>query len=527
MANSPSHAPDELGLLRAASKTDTLRFMQQTGTGPEFVVHYHELWLKGKNRHFFRTRLVDNVRRALEDLEVRQILSVAHRLVVRLGEGADPALAAERLRRVMGIAYFAPIHRCSGEIESIRRGSWEVLAGKRFSSFAVRAKTGGSEFPMKSMELRRVMGIAYFAPIHRCSGEIESIRRGSWEVLAGKRFSSFAVRAKTGGSEFPMKSMELERDLGALILDHLRREGRGEVRVNLSNPDITCRVEVIPGGALIYAERIEGCGGLPAATAGRLLCLLSGGFDSAVAAYKMMRRGVHLSFIHFYGVASRPGESSVPVATEIVERLTPYQYSSKLILIPFETIQREIVANAPEEFRILLYRRMMMRIAQEAARGERALGLVTGDSVGQVASQTLQNLAAVDSVARCTIYRPLSGDDKLDILETARRIGTYQISCEPFEDCCPRFMPRSPALHATAEELDRAEKALDVPGLVRGGLSAAEGVALKFELGQVTKKSFLPRGRVRGEPEPDRKQGPSQTGPREERSAVPSPAKAV
>ena len=471
MANSPSHAPDELGLLRAASKTDTLRFMQQTGTGPEFVVHYHELWLKGKNRHFFRTRLVDNVRRALEDLEVRQILSVAHRLVVRLGEGADPALAAERLRRVMGIAYFAPIHRCSGEIESIRRGSWEVLAGKRFSSFA--------------------------------------------------------VRAKTGGSEFPMKSMELERDLGALILDHLRREGRGEVRVNLSNPDITCRVEVIPGGALIYAERIEGCGGLPAATAGRLLCLLSGGFDSAVAAYKMMRRGVHLSFIHFYGVASRPGESSVPVAIEIVERLTPYQYSSKLILIPFETIQREIVANAPEEFRILLYRRMMMRIAQEAARGERALGLVTGDSVGQVASQTLQNLAAVDSVARCTIYRPLSGDDKLDILETARRIGTYQISCEPFEDCCPRFMPRSPALHATAEELDRAEKALDVPGLVRGGLSAAEGVALKFEFGQGTKKSFLPRGRVRGEPEPDRKQGPSQTGPREERSAVPSPAKAV
>ena len=473
--NSPLQTPNGLGLLRAAGKTDTLRIMQQTGRGPEFVVHYHELWLKGKNRNFFRTRLVDNLRRALEDLEVRQIQAVAHRLLVRLGENSDPVLAAERLSRIMGIAYFAPVLRTSGGIEDIRRGSWEVLAGKKFASFA--------------------------------------------------------VRAKISGSELPMNSMELERDLGTVILDHLRRDGRKEVRVDLSNPEITCRVEVIRGTALLYAERLEGCGGLPAATAGRLLCLLSGGFDSAVAAYKMMRRGVHLSFIHFYGAAARPGESSVPVATEIVERLTPYQYSSKLILIPLEAIQREIVAKAPEEFRILLYRRMMLRIAQEAARGQRALGLVTGDSVGQVASQTLQNLAAVDSVARCTIYRPLSGDDKLEILETARRIGTYGISCEPFQDCCPRFMPRSPALHATAEELDRGENALDVPGLVRLGLSSAEGVALKFERGQVRKKPFLPRRGIRreleAEEEPDRGKGASKKGAAQERSAVPSPARPV
>jgi len=446
-------------------KTYTLRIMRPEATGSEFVVHYHELWLKGKNRNFFRTRLVDNVRRALGDMEVLKIQSVAQRLVLSLGEGTDLGQVAERLRRVMGIAYFASVHRSSTKVESIRRQAWEVLARKKFSSFA--------------------------------------------------------VRAKTAGSKFPMKSMELERDLGAVILNHLSREGRGEVKVNLSSPEITCRVEIIPGGALIYTERIEGCGGLPAATGGRLLCLLSGGFDSAVAAYKMMRRGVHLSFVHFYGVPSRPGESSVPVATDIVSQLTHYQYSSKLLLIPFESIQREIMTNAPEKFRILLYRRMMFRIAQEALRSERALGLVTGDSVGQVASQTIQNLAAVDSAVKCTIYRPLSGDDKLDILETARRIGTYQISCEPFHDCCPRYMPRAPALHATTEELDYGEGALDIIGLVRSGLSVAGGIALKFDRGQVEKKPFFPRTPIECEVQSNQAKYTFEPNLKEKRSASP------
>ena len=163
----------------------------------------------------------------------------------------------------------------------------------------------------------------------------------------------------------------------------------------------------------------------------------------------MMKRGAHLSFVHFWGGGARPGESSVHVARELVRRLVPWQFSAKLYLVPFEPVQREIVARAPEKFRILLYRRMMLRIAERIARSNRALGLITGDSLAQVASQTLHNMAAVGAATRMPLYRPLVGDDKIEIMDAAQKIGTHDISAEPFHDCCPIFMPRNPALHAS------------------------------------------------------------------------------
>ena len=181
---------------------------------------------------------------------------------------------------------------------------------------------------------------------------------------------------------------------------------------------------VHPGPSLlVYARKIPGAGGLPPNTAGRMTCLLSGGFDSAVAAHKMMKRGAHLSFVHFWGGGARPGESSVHVARELVRRLVPWQFSAKLYLVPFEPVQREIVASAPEEFRILLYRRMMLRIAERIARSGHSLGLITGDSLGQVASQTLHNMAAVGDAIRMPLYRPLAGDDKLEIMAVAQPLG--------------------------------------------------------------------------------------------------------
>ena len=207
-------------------------------------------------------------------------------------------------------------------------------------------------------------------------------------------------------------------------------------------------MEIVPGKALIYARRVEGPGGLPAVTSGRLVALLSGGFDSSVAAYKMMRRGCHVTFVHFFGTPSPARNSSTGVAEDLVRTLTPYQFTSRLYRIPFDAVQRQIVAGAHESYRVLLYRRMMARIARDIAWAERALGLVTGDSVSQVASQTLHNLKAIDQGLDLPVYRPLAGDDKAEILRLARQIGTYKISCEPFEDCCPRFMPRSPAIFA-------------------------------------------------------------------------------
>jgi thiamine biosynthesis protein ThiI len=221
--------------------------------------------------------------------------------------------------------------------------------------------------------------------------------------------------------------------------------------------------------------------------------LLSGGFDSAVAAYKMMRRGCHAAFVHFFGSPSPSRDSSSGVAEEIVRILTPYQFTSRLYLVPFDAVQRQIVAAAQESFRVLLYRRMMARMAREIARAEHALGLVTGDSVSQVASQTLHNLAAIDHGLDLPIYRPLAGDDKSEILRLARQIGTYKISCEPFEDCCPRFMPRAPAIFAQPQQLDRAEAGLDIAALLRMGLEATTVRSFKFERGSVTTREGPPR----------------------------------
>src|ERR1700678_450923 len=287
-----------------------------------------------------------------------------------------------------------------------------------------------------------------------------------------QQFSDFAVRVKRSDKSFPQSSLEAESAIGKYLLDQLRAQNR-DVRVRLKDPNLTCHVEIMRQIALVYACKIPGAGGLPANTAGRMMCLLSGGFDSAVAAYHMMKRGAHLSFAHFYGSGAMPGESSLHVASGLARQLVPYQFHAKLYRIPFEPIQREIVRYAPENYRVLLYRRMMLRIAEVLAKRDRALALVTGDSLGQVASQTLRNLVAVDAASRMVVFRPLIGTDKIEIMATAQKIGTYDISSEPFHDCCPVFLPRMPALYASAEDLDEAESELDVPGLITLGLQSA------------------------------------------------------
>jgi len=396
------------------------------------VAHYHELWLKGGNRRFFLSKLLAAVRTTLQGLDLVRVALPADRLVIELGEGASLEEARERLERVLGVAFYA----------------------------VARPVDRGGEQPL------------------------EDICRAAWEEVAGERFATFAVRAKRSDKSFAHNVAEIESVVGRYLLERLREAGR-EVRVQLRDPELTCRIEIPPGPALVYARKIPGPGGLPANTAGRMACLLSGGFDSAVAAYKMMKRGAHLTFMHFWGGGARPGESSVHVARELTRRLVPYQFSAKLHLVPFESIQREIVAHAPETYRILLYRRMMLRITERLALADRAQGIVAGDSLGQVASQTLHNMVAVGDAVRMPVFRPLAGDDKQEILAIARKIGTYEISAEPFHDCCPIFLPRTPALHALAEDLDQAEARLDVPALVERGVESAVRERYRYAGGRV------------------------------------------
>ena len=379
------------------------------------VVHYHELWLKRGNRRFFLHKLREALRRALDGIAISRISRPADRLIVEIADATRGEEALQRLTRVSGISHLAVAR-------------------------VLRRPSLGDD-------------------------PLQTLREAAWQEICHEHFATFAVRARRSDKSFPLNAMAIEREVGGYLFDRLQAEGR-QVRVDLKAPALTCRIEITRGPLLVYARRILGPGGLPPNTAGRLVCLLSGGFDSAVAAYKMMKRGAHLSFVHFWGGGAAPGESSVHVARQLVERLVPWQFTSKLYLVPFEPLQREIAALAPEAFRTLLYRRLMLRVAERIAQRSSAKGVITGDSLGQVASQTLQNLRAVGSVAKLPLYRPLIGDDKLEIQEIARRIGTHDISEQPFHDCCPVFQSKSPALFATAEALDAAESALDIASLV-------------------------------------------------------------
>jgi tRNA uracil 4-sulfurtransferase len=427
VADLPRHRES---LLYFREVTPRFEFREISMSNSLIVVHYHELWLKGGNRRFFLGKLLTALRRALEGISVDRIEQPGARFLVRLGEGASLDAATERVEHVLGVANYAVAQTVERDVGAICRAAW---------------------------------------------GEIEP-----------HRFATFAVRVKRSDKTFPQTTMQIESNVGRYLLDRLRAQGRS-VRVDLSEPELTCHIEITPGPALVYARKIAGPGGLPANTAGRMACLLSGGYDSAVAAYRMMKRGAHLSFVHFYGTGARPGESSLHVASGLVRQLVRYQFNAKLYRVPFEAIQREIVRYAPENFRLLLYRRMMLRIAQVLAKREKALALVTGDSLGQVASQTLRNLVAVDAAAKMPVFRPLVGTDKIEILETAKKIGTYEISSEPFHDCCPAFLPRTPVLFARLEELNEAESHLDVDALVAQGVGGVLVEKFKYEGGQAAK----------------------------------------
>ncbi len=408
-------------------------------SNPVIVVHYHELWLKGRNRRFFLGKLFTALRHGLQGIPVERIEQPGDRFLIRLGVDAPLQEAIDRVERVLGVAYYAVARHVERDIDAISRAAWD---------------------------------------------EMEPLR-----------FGSFAVRAHRSDKSFPQNTLEIERIVGRHVLEKLQATGR-DVRVKLKDPDITCHVEITPGPALVYARKIPGPGGLPANTAGRITCLLSGGFDTAVAAYHMMKRGAHLSFVHFYGAGARPGESSLHVASGLVRQLVRYQFNAKLYRVPFEAIQREIVRYAPEEYRILLYRRMMLRISEAVARRSRSLALMTGDSLGQVASQTLRNLVAVDAAAKMPVFRPLIGTDKVDILATAKKIQTYDISSEPFHDCCPVFMPRQPALYASPADLDEAESKLDLAALVTQGLRSLTLEQFKYSGGVVVATEPKPLARA-------------------------------
>jgi thiamine biosynthesis protein ThiI len=376
-----------------------------------FVVHYQEIALKGKNRPWFLGRLVRNLRRAVADLDVRAVRALMGRVELVLGADAPQELVAERLRHVFGVANFSYAGRVRIDLDAIATAILNDLGDRRPSSFRV------------------------------------SVRR------ADKRY--------------PLTSPQVEREIGGRI-----KQARGW-RVDLVNPELVVHVELLTDDAFYFFGKERGAGGLPTGTAGRVVCLLSGGIDSPVAAHRMMKRGCAVTFVHFhsYPILSRASQEK---ARELVRLLTTWQQYSRLHLVAFGEIQQQVVLAVPGPMRVIVYRRLMMRIAERIARDRRAQALVTGEVVGQVASQTLENLAVIGRVASLPLFRPLIGMDKDEITAEAARIGTYPISIIPDQDCCTLFTPRNPQTRARLAEVEAAEQVLPIEEMVeRAAVDAA------------------------------------------------------
>ncbi len=355
---------------------------------------------------------------------------------------------------------------------ALRRNMEGALQGLPVARVAIRPHRGFiwlediGAWPQVKERLSKVFGIVGYAPCLRVPPTIEAMQE-AYHLLVPKAPESFAVRVHRGDKSFPLTSQEIERTVGAHIKMHTG------ARVDLTSPQLTYYVEVQPEGAFCTIEQVLGPGGLPVGTGGKVAALLSGGIDSPVASYRMMKRGCQVVFVHF---TSYPftDTSSWDKCRALLGVLTPYQQYSKMYVVLLGEVQRRVVVSVPPQYRVLVYRRLMVRIAQALARREGCRALVTGESLGQVGSQTLDNLVAIEAVAEMPILRPLIGMDKQEIIAQARAIGTYDISIEPDMDCCQFLVPPKVATTSTPERLAEIEAPLDMGELVGMALSTVQ-----------------------------------------------------
>lgn len=377
------------------------------------LVHYHEVGLKGRNRASFEHRLLSNMEAALVAFELKEVCRISGHLLVVFENADDLEPAAEILLQVPGVARVSRGWRCAREPEEYNRcAELAMMDCGEFESFKVVARRSNTDYPIDSMQLNQLVGA------HLCA---------------------FAPDKK----------------------------------VKMKDPDVKVHVEIIQGSAYVFSRSDRGIGGLPVGSAGKVVSLMSGGIDSPVATWKLMKRGAVIVGVHFSG-APVTDDASEYIVDDIAHALAPAGGIGRIYTVPFGKYQKAIASECPPPLRIVLYRRLMFRVAQGIARIERAKALVTGESLGQVASQTLENIAAVNATVDIPVLRPLIGSDKLEIIDVAKRIGTFEISSRPADDCCTLFMPRSPETHARIVDCERAEQDVPIDAWVEEILSNLE-----------------------------------------------------
>lgn len=380
------------------------------------LVHYHEIGLKGHNRSAFEKRLLSNLQALLSDYPIVTIHRIAGRLCVFLREGTDLKSALEvaaTIQNVPGVARVSCGYKCDRDLETMKEVAQVALGEcEDFKTFKVQARRSHTDFEPNSMELNSIIGEAL------CLG-------------------------------FPQNT------------------------VKMKSPDITVGVEVVQNACYIYARSIRGIGGLPVGVSGKVICLLSSGIDSPVALWRMARRGAQCIGVHFSG-RPQTADTSEYLVDDIAHVLERTGCIARVYTVPFGDYQKEIASAVPPSLRIIIYRRLMFKVAQAIAERERAGALVTGESLGQVASQTLDNIRVTDEAVSLPVLRPLIGSDKLEIIGQAEALGTFAISSQDAPDCCTLFMPRNPETHAKLPLVLAAESPLPFDRWIQELVAKAE-----------------------------------------------------
>jgi len=391
----------------------------------DFIIcHYAEIGLKGKNRKFFEEKLIENIKKVLPRNSYKKVKRISGRILIEFRD----CPSRQVLKNVFGIAYFSFAVACEQEIEAIKKKAVEILQNKTVTNRCDRIKL------LQLSEKQRL------------------------------HFKTFKVETQRSKKDFPLNSQQISEQVGAEVLKKLKK------KVDLTNPDITCFIEIVENYAFLYLEKIPGPGGLPVNVSGKAISLLSGGIDSPVAAFYGMRRGVKIIFLHFYTQT----QNSIDKTKKILRILNKYQFSSKLYLVPFLNIQKEIFQKTNPEYGCILCRRFMFRIAEILAEKEKAEALITGENIGQVASQTLANIRATEEATNLPVLRPLIGMDKKDIIDKAKEIGTFDISILAEEFYCHGFLAKHPETKANLKKVKEEEKKLDVEKLIKEAVKKAK-----------------------------------------------------
>lgn len=383
------------------------------------IIHYHEIALKGGNRKNFELKLLENIKKALLSIDYEKIERQWGRIVIVVSEKSDFEKTKRSLSCVFGIANFYEAIEVDSNFEKLNN---------------------------KVLE--------YFEKDYK-----------------NNNYKSFKIESGRVDKKYDLDSPEINKRMGSSIFEKYK-----DLKVDLNNPEYVLYIDILEDNkALIYSEKINGPGGLPVGTAGKVMSLVSSGFDSPVASYQIMKRGARVVFLHFHSYP-QTNKVSLDNVKKIVDILNKYQFKSTLYLIPFLNAQKEIHLKCNPALKVILYRRLMIRIAEKITKEDNVKAIVTGESLGQVASQTLENIQAINEVASLPILRPLIGTNKEDIIDEARKIDTFDISSAPDEDCCSLFVPKHPETRAKIEDVLNEEEKINVDRIIDMALEEFEKI---------------------------------------------------